>query len=477
MNQTKLHQVLALLLLGSALPTHAQTTAFTYQGKLNDNGSPANGNYDLRFYLRDALAAGNPVGTTNTLAPVPVSNGLFSVTLDFGSGIFTGSARWLEMAVRTNGSGGAHTVLSPRQPLTAAPYALYASNAGAATFATTATSASRLTLPYIVTNSIDNHGLIEAYNTHPNGAGVYANGNVYGIQGDCTSAAGIGVVGNGRGASTYGVFGQHTPSGNYGALGLNYAGTYGQYTPNGNYGELGTANYGVYGLHSAAQNDGRLGDSIAGVRGVAAAANSTSVGVRGEHYTSGNFGYLGGPAVGIYCYSASGAAVMGQTVSGKAGQFLGPVEVTGTLTTCVLSITGGCDVSEPFQISGQNIPKGSLVTIDKLNPGQLKLSDQPYDKRVAGIVSGANGINPGISLSQQGVVEGGQNVALSGRVYALADASQGEIEPGDLLTTSTTPGHCMKAADPAKSQGASIGKAMSALKEGKGMVLVLVSLQ
>jgi hypothetical protein len=153
------------------------------------------------------------------------------------------------------------------------------------------------------------------------------------------------------------------------------------------------------------------------------------------------------------------------------------LHVQGETTTCVLTITGGCDVSEPFQISGQGIPKGALVTIDKLHPGHLKLSDQAYDRRVAGIVSGANGVNPGISLHQQGVIEGGQNVALSGRVYALADASRGEIEPGDLLTTSDTPGHCMKVTDPARAQGAIIGKAMSSLTEGNGMVLVLVSLQ
>jgi hypothetical protein len=115
--------------------------------------------------------------------------------------------------------------------------------------------------------------------------------------------------------------------------------------------------------------------------------------------------------------------------------------------------------------------------IDENVPGQLKLSGRPYDTRVAGIISGANGINPGLSLHQQGALEGGENVALSGRVYALADASLGAINPGDLLTTSSTPGHCMKVTDHAKAQGAIIGKAMSSLEKGKGMVLVLVSLQ
>ena len=151
--------------------------------------------------------------------------------------------------------------------------------------------------------------------------------------------------------------------------------------------------------------------------------------------------------------------------------------LAGTTTVNVLQIMGGADVAEPFDISTKEIPKGAVVVIDDQKPGLLKMSDRSYDKRVAGIVSGANGVNPGLTLRQQGVTEGGENVALSGRVYALADASTGPIKPGDLLTTSDTPGHCMGVADLAKAHGATIGKAMSALKTGRGMVLVLVSLQ
>ncbi len=81
-----------------------------------------------------------------------------------------------------------------------------------------------------------------------------------------------------------------------------------------------------------------------------------------------------------------------------------------------------------------------MVVIDEANPGQLKLTDQPYDTRVAGVVSGANGIHPGIQMQQQGLLEGGKNVALTGRVYVQADTSNGAIKPGDLLTTSSTPG-------------------------------------
>jgi len=107
----------------------------------------------------------------------------------------------------------------------------------------------------------------------------------------------------------------------------------------------------------------------------------------------------------------------------------------------------------------------------------VKLSTGAYDTRVAGIVSGANGVNTGVALQQEGKFEYGQNVALSGRVYVHADAAFGAIKPGDLLTTSNTPGHAMKVADHTRSQGAILGKAMSALKEGTGLVLVLVTLQ
>ena len=142
-----------------------------------------------------------------------------------------------------------------------------------------------------------------------------------------------------------------------------------------------------------------------------------------------------------------------------------------------LRITGGADLAEPFQMKEEELEKGSVVVIDDEHPGRLKRSSGAYDTRVAGIVSGANGVNPGIALHQEGVIEGGQNVSLSGRVYVQADATGASIKPGDLLTTSDTPGHAMKVTEHGRSQGAVIGKAMSSLKEGKGMVLVLVTLQ
>ena len=123
------------------------------------------------------------------------------------------------------------------------------------------------------------------------------------------------------------------------------------------------------------------------------------------------------------------------------------------------------------------IPPGSVVCIDDEHAGLLRMSGTAYDTRVAGVVSGANGLTPG-NLPQPAWSSGsGQDVTLSGRVYVRADASSGPISPGDLLTTSDLPGLAMKAADHERAQGAVIGKAMSALNEGQAMVLVLVTLQ
>src|SRR5580765_3728048 len=117
--------VLSLAVGSQFSTTFAQGSAFTYQGSLNDNGSTASGNYDLKFTLFDAATSGNSVAGPITKSPTVVSNGLFTVTLDFGAAPFTGADLWLEIAARTN---GAFTVLSPRQKITATPYSVTARN-------------------------------------------------------------------------------------------------------------------------------------------------------------------------------------------------------------------------------------------------------------------------------------------------------------------------------------------------------------
>jgi hypothetical protein len=144
----------------------------------------------------------------------------------------------------------------------------------------------------------------------------------------------------------------------------------------------------------------------------------------------------------------------------------------------VLTIRGGADVAEPFETARkEELAPGTVVIIDDENPGKVMMSDGAYDTRVAGIISGAGGVKPGLRLQQDGMLEGTHHMALSGRVYVKADASSGKIKPGDLLTTSSTAGHAMKVKDHAKAQGAILGKAMTGLDKGTGLVLVLVTLQ
>ena len=152
----------------------------------------------------------------------------------------------------------------------------------------------------------------------------------------------------------------------------------------------------------------------------------------------------------------------------------------GRIITDELQITGGSDLSEQFDIEEctHDIKPGMLVSIDPKRPGKLTISTHPYDNKVAGVISGAGGIKPGMLMGQRNTkADGAYPVALSGRVYCWADTSNGPIKVGDLLTTSKTPGHAMKATDRNRAFGAIIGKAMTPLEKGRGLILVLVSMQ
>ena len=184
----------------------------------------------------------------------------------------------------------------------------------------------------------------------------------------------------------------------------------------------------------------------------------------------GNTVVIGGDG---YTYFNAGNVGIGTTNPQSA------LDVAGWTRTEVLEITGGSDLAEPFEIDSADAAEpGMVVCIDPENPGELEVSRTSYDRRVAGIISGAGGIKAGMLMGQKGSkADGTTPVALTGRVYCLADASKGPIRPGDLLTTSDIPGHAMKVTDYTKAQGAIIGKAMSSLKQDQGLVLVLVTLQ
>ena len=126
-------KALWILLLCSLLGINgvvAQDTAFTYQGRLTDRGVPAGGTYDLRFVVFSGPAEGDVIGIPWFTNALSISNGQFTALVDFGPGVFTGPSRWLEIGVRTNGDTGTYVILSPRQPVTPVPYALFAPNAG-----------------------------------------------------------------------------------------------------------------------------------------------------------------------------------------------------------------------------------------------------------------------------------------------------------------------------------------------------------
>lgn len=102
----------------------AQSSAFVFQGKLNDGSVPANGTYQFTFTMYDAAAGGNQIGQTITDLPATVSNGIFAVNLDFGASSFDGAARYIEVGVRLSGSGQNYTILTPRQQVTSTPYSV-----------------------------------------------------------------------------------------------------------------------------------------------------------------------------------------------------------------------------------------------------------------------------------------------------------------------------------------------------------------
>ena len=174
---------------------------------------------------------------------------------------------------------------------------------------------------------------------------------------------------------------------------------------------------------------------------------------------------------------ASGAGVIGQSASGigvhgkggrLAGFFEGDVEVTGDIRLA------NADCAEDFDVSGvDKVEPGTVMVLG--SEGGLSESQCAYDKRVAGVISGAGNYKPGIVLDQKQSPGNRQPVALMGKVFCKVDAQFGAIAVGDLLTTSPTPGHAMKTSDPFKAFGAVIGKALRPWISGKGLIPILIA--
>jgi hypothetical protein len=697
-NRFVIHMLLVMpSIISLRQPALGQGTAFTYQGRLNDGSSPANGNYDMQFYLRSAATGGSPVGNTNTLAPVPASNGLFTVALDFGPGIFAGSPLWLEIGVRTNGSLAAYTTLSGRQQLTPSPYALYSPQAGGVTngaitstmLANAAVTTSKLATGAVTSITLSNSiglgssnvagrldvfrnsagspaislvgsgSLIETdgsggsptaqlggtsfgalslksavFAGNPTlaslgGGNIAAGGDLSLFELDGTRRADLNTASSGamlRLYQTNGGPGVSLVSGDQsqlsffsaggrqqmllggrpwgeislreiygsnetvrlsasdsvgGSLLLNNSNGVGTVLLDGSSSSLqlsgaylagkgGNLGLGTGNPQSALQIEGQIGAPpvslpggqgglLLGVSGLSSykwiqsynstplalnpLGNNVGIGVTNpaaalhvkagqagplfETTSSGNgsvlqlkndvasptlFGAINfvdnnnNTPIQLAAYgngdmalragnaervriTSIGVLQMPRSSDGAVTLSMNADDGTGhsLITTSVIQITGGSDLSEQFDVRDVSEPRsaprsaltaGMVVCIDPGNPGQLVVSSKPYDRTVAGVLSGAGGIKPGMVMGQQATLADGKHaVALTGRVYCYADASNGPIQPGDLLTTSATPGHAMKATDPALAQGAVLGKAMGSLANGTGLVLVLVTLQ
>jgi hypothetical protein len=309
---------------------------FTYQGSLKDGGNPANGQYDFTFELYDALTGGNQVGTTQTFLNQMVTEGLFTVSLDFGVSAFQGQARWLEIAVRQAG-GGAYTTLSPRQSLTAVPYAM------------------SLMPSAVITSALPGVAL-SVINTNANGTGVYGyNGGAssgFGVFGDSFENTGVyGRSNEGDGVQGYSTSGRGVvgdSSSNDGVQGYSFG-----------------SGRGVYG--DSTSGEGVSGSGVIGVYG-----NSTSgsgIGVSGVNTsntgwaTSGVNNANSGNARGVVGGSTYGYAVYGGSTNGWAGWFDGNVNVTGT---CCAASEGSFKIDHPLDPENKYLVQSAVESADMM---------------------------------------------------------------------------------------------------------------
>ena len=470
--KTKWLALLAILLAGGSTAAYAIETGFTYQGRLNDGSNEANGLYDFQFAVWTGASSTNfgfQLGTNLVVNAVGVTNGLFTVILDFGADTFVPTRipgdfglRWLEIGVRPHQGilPERFTLLAPRQLITSTPYAIYADIADSLTAAATANlvhkSGDTITGPFKINN--DGGAALSASTASSTEAAVV--GRSTALDGDgLAGQADWGTAAQGVSGTSGDGYGGYFRGGNCGI----YA-----YSPTGQGRDGGYAgsfegNVAISANFSGAPDKPQLEIKDNETTGIARLRLNLMSPTQPLFWDVANRNGDGYNALRFF-NNAANADVM-------------TLRTNGELSVRVLTITGGADVAEPFEMSGQNLTKGAVVVIDPDRPGQLKLSENAYDTRVAGVISGGKGIQPGLSLRQEGALEGGRNVALSGRVYVQADASGGAIQPGDLLTTSDTPGHAMKVLNFTRAQGAILGKAMSALEKEKGWVLVLVTLQ
>jgi len=302
----------------------------------------------------------------------------------------------------------------------------------------------------------------------------------------------VGVVGKtiSENSEAYGVYGEGTfgagvrgyAAGGDGVQGASekFAGVSGQSREST--GVRGTSSHGE-GVHGETESG-----TFAAVAGIQLNRESSGAGVYGEHHGRGPAGFfksdsgegVHGETSGLFAAVAgiqlnprsTGAGIYGEhRGEGPAGFFRGNVVVTKDI------ILTNADCAEEFDFCAgiATLGPGTVTVID--DEGFLRGSEQAYDKRVAGVISGAGSYKPAIILDRQESPNTRLPVALVGKVYCKVDAQYAPITFGDLLTSSSMPGHAMKACDPLRAFGAVIGKALGPLKEGQGLIPILIALQ
>lgn len=460
---------LAALLL--ALPAIAAPlgSSFTYQGQLVKSGTPFGGNADFIFRLYNAVSGGGQVGGSVGITSLPVTGGLFTTELDFGA-VFDGTALWLDIQVRTPGDGG-YTTLTPRVKLTAAPYALRALSAsGVSQWISDGAD-----LSY----SGGGVGVLGASSPFASGRGLFLEGSDAGaymfgynyntllpmnmILQSPGGSVGVGTTTPDSRSKIHAVGGTVTIWAQ--ATGNNLVGGY----QAGVYG-VGVRGTGPFG---SADPAGVIGAADFGT-GVAGITTNAGNGVTGQNNTTNTIGYLGGPAIGVAGRVANAAHFGGYFENTAGGVALKALGLTQVKTLQIL----GADLAESFPVEGGRAEPGTVLMLGEGTEGELRIANEPYCRKVAGVVSGANGLDAGVVLKGASFESDGQApVALSGRVWVKCDATRGAIQAGDLLTTADRAGYAMVASDRGRAYGAILGKAMTALPSGRGLVLVLVSLQ
>jgi endosialidase-like protein len=345
--------VSAIALLSSAARSQTDT-AFTYQGSLSDNGSPANGEYNIDISLWDALAGGNQIGSEIMYNGLAVSDGLLTVELDFGASAFDNTSRWIEISV--NG-----TALSPRQPVTRSPYSIQTRGIVVDENSNVGIGTSTPLYPLHV-NSASEYA-IAGESQGSNGTGVYGlttsnTGATYGVYGVSVGTSGRGVYGwaTTLTGTTYGVQGKSDSVSGRGMYGWATAGTgttdgvFGRSDSSSGRGIDGWASspigttYGVYGTNDSTSGAGVKGEARAtigttyggqfesdstqgsGVYGLATASSGITEGVFGRSESTSGRGVYGlagastGTTYGVYgtTVSSTGIGVYGraETVSG-----------------------------------------------------------------------------------------------------------------------------------------------------------------